>query len=273
VAAIDRKGTRARAKLRAFVDAYVANDLLTYASAISFQVLSSLVPLLLFTVGLLGFFSLEGVWRDELARDIQPRVSGPAFGLMDEVVNHVLDSRTVFWVTAGFVIALWEISGAMRAVMGAVNRVYGDETRRSWRRRMGVSTALGVAVGACMLAAPAVVLLGPLVHGDVEPGLDAVLLIFRWGVAAAILLFAVALLLHFAPERRQPLHWVTFGALLIMFGWLVMSIGFGVYLRDVADYNSIFGGLATVVVLIAYLYAGAVVFLGGVQIDAMIRIP
>jgi len=56
-----------------------------------------------------------------------------------------------------------------------------------------------------------------------------------------------------------------------MVGWIVMSIGFGVYLSDVADYNSIFGGLATVVVLIAYLYAAAVVFLGGVQVDALVR--
>ncbi len=94
---------------------------------------------------------------------------------------------------------------------------------------------------------------------------------FRWGVAAALVLLAVALLLHYAPEQFQPLHLVTFGALLIMFGWLVMSIGFGVYLRDIADYNSIFGGLASIVVLIAYLYAGAVVFLGGVQIDAILR--
>ena len=50
-----------------------------------------------------------------------------------------------------------------------------------------------------------------------------------------------------------------------------MSLGFGFYLRDIADYNSIFGGLATVVVLIAYLYASAVVFLGGVQVDALVR--
>ena len=56
-----------------------------------------------------------------------------------------------------------------------------------------------------------------------------------------------------------------------MAGWLVMSLGFGLYLREIADYNSIFGGLATVVVLIAYLYAAAVVFLGGVQLDALVR--
>ena len=74
-----------------------------------------------------------------------------------------------------------------------------------------------------------------------------------------------------APEMRSPLRWVSFGSVLIMAGWLVMSLGFGVYLREIADYNSIFGGLATVVVLIAYLYAAAVVFLSGVQVDALAR--
>ena len=76
-----------------FVDAYADNDLLTYASAISFQVISSLVPLLLFAVGLLGFFSLEGVWRDELAPQIEPTVSQPAFALMDDVVTNVFEAR------------------------------------------------------------------------------------------------------------------------------------------------------------------------------------
>ncbi len=259
-----------RDKLRQYIDAYAENDLLTYASAISFQVISSLVPLLLFAVGMLGFFDLEGVWRDELGPEIQPRVSPSAYGLMDDVVTNVLDAHTLFWVTAGFVIALWEISGAMRAVMGAANRVYGDETRRSWWRRMGVSTVLGLAVGGCMLAAAGVVLVGPFIY-DAPSDLAPLFLVFRWGIAAAIVLFAVAILLHFAPERAQELHWVTFGALLIAGGWLVMSIGFGVYLRYIADYNSIFGGLATVVVLIAYLYAGAVIFLGGVQVDAFIQ--
>ena len=58
---------------------------------------------------------------------------------------------------------------------------------------------------------------------------------------------------------------------MIMVGWIAMSAGFGVLsCAEIADYNSIFGSLATVVVLIAYLYAAAVVFLGGVQLDALI---
>ena len=258
-------------KARAVVDGFVANDLLTSASAISFQILSSIVPFLLFAFGMLGLLQLEDVWREELAPDVKAAVSAPAFAVIDDAIEKALDSRNVFWVTAGFLIALWEVSGAVRAVMGVLNRVYGDTTRRSWGRRMLVSSALALMVGACWLAAIAVVVLGQLLIGDVGPLAGALLFVVRWAVAGALLLLAVAVLLHFAPERHQPLHWVTFGSVLIMAGWVLMSIAFGVYLREIADYGSIFGGLATVVVLIGYLYASTVVFLGGVQIDALVR--
>jgi membrane protein len=155
--------------------------------------------------------------------------------------------------------------------MGALQRVYCLDTDRPWRRRMLVSTALALAVGTCWLVAIAVVVVVPLLYGDVPGIIAALLFVVRWGIAGLLLLAAVAILLHWAPERRSPLEWVTFGAVLIMTGWLLMSLGFGFYLRDVADYNSIFGGLATVVVLIAYLYASALVFLGGVQVDAILR--
>ena len=262
---------RLRANLRRYVDAYVENDLLTYASAISFQVLSSLVPFLLFGFGLLGFLHLGNVWSKELGPEIKAGVSGPAFAFIDEAIRKALTSKQAFWISMGFVIALWEISGAVRAVMGALNTVYGLETRRGWWRRMGVSTALALAVAACWLAAIAVVVGGPLAYGDVGGVLLVALFVARWGVAALLLLLAVGLLLRYAPEMRSPLRWVSRGSVLIMAGWLLMSLGFGFYLREIADYNSIFGGLATVVVLIAYLYAAAVVFLGGVQVDALAR--
>jgi membrane protein len=271
VASVTRGTSAARRNVRAFVDSYVEHDLLTYASAISFQVLSAIVPFLLFGVGVLGFLSLESVWRGEIAPEIEPNFSAAAFTVINDVVEKVLGAKHVFWVTAGFVIALWEISGAVRAVMGALNKIYRDATERSWGRRMVVSFALGLAVGACFLGAIAVVVLTPLLYGDAGAVSAAILFVVRWAAAGGLLLLAVAVLLHYAPERHQPLHWVTRGTLLIMGGWIVMSLAFSFYLRDIASYGSIFGSLATVVVLIAYLYASSIIFLAGVQIDALAR--
>jgi membrane protein len=271
VATIASEARGVRGKLRLFVACYVEHDLLTYASAISFQIVSAIVPFLLFGFSLLGFLQLDDVWSRELAPEVKASLSPTAYAFIDNAVRTALTSKQGFWVTAGFLIALWEISGAVRAVMGALNTIYRDETKRSWGRRMLVSFALGIAVGGCWLLAIAAVVLGTLLYGDVGPVLGALLFLVRWAIAGGLLLLAVALLLHYAPERHQPLNWVTFGSLLIMGGWLVMSLGFGFYLRDIASYNSIFGSLATVVVLIAYLYASALVFLGGVQIDAIVR--
>ena len=161
-------------------------------------------PEVVFAFGVLGFLEPEDVWHDELAPDGKRSISAPAFALVDDIVEKTLGSRQLFWFTAGFLIALWEVSGAVRAVMGALNRLCGDETRRSWGRRMLVSFALALAVGACWFAAG---VLSALVHGDVVPLAGAVLFVVRWGVAGAILLLAVGALLQFAPERVQPLGW------------------------------------------------------------------
>jgi membrane protein len=90
-------------------------------------------------------------------------------------------------------------------------------------------------------------------------------------VGTALLALAVGLLVHYAPGVRRPLPWVSFGTLLVIAGWVVMSIGFSVYLTQIASYGSVFGHLATVIVLMAYLYAVAVVFLAGAQVDAVVR--
>jgi uncharacterized BrkB/YihY/UPF0761 family membrane protein len=51
----------------------------------------------------------------------------------------------------------------------------------------------------------------------------------------------------------------------------VMSLGFGIYLSEVASYDSIFANLASVFVLITYLYLSTMIFYAGVQLDAVVR--
>lgn len=67
------------------------------------------------------------------------------------------------------------------------------------------------------------------------------------------------------------MRWVSFGALLVVAGWIVMSVVFAWYVTSVADYDSIFGSLATVIVTMEYLYLSTIVFLTGIQIDALTR--
>lgn len=256
---------------RGLLDGFEKNDLLTYASAIAFQILTAIVPFLLFILGLLGFLDLAEVWEDDLAPDVEPRVSDATFELIDDTVRQVLEEQQVFWLTGGFLLALWQISGGVRAVMGALDGVYDTRRERRARERYPLSIALALAVGTLVAAAAVVVRFVPLLLGDPPPLLELALFAARWLLAIALLALAVGLLVHYAPGVRRPLPWVSFGTLLVIAGWVAMSLGFWVYLTQIADYDTIFSHLATLIVLMAYLYAAAVVFLAGAQIDAVVR--
>lgn len=258
----------------AVIDAYRRADLLTYASAISFQIFFALIPLLLFGLGLLGFLNLSDAWRTDLAPDIRSHVSPAAYHLINSTATGVLGRRQLFWATGGALIALWEVSGAMRAVMQVFNRIYGSEERRPFWARMRMSFALAGFSTLVTIAAVVVVRFGPsavtaaLGHGALA---DVISFVARWGIAMGLLLVLVATLIRFAPDCERPLHLVSSGALVVVVAWLGMSTLFGWYVTSIADYSSVWGSLATVIVLLEYLYLSAIVFLTGVVVDATVR--
>ena len=79
------------------------------------------------------------------------------------------------------------------------------------------------------------------------------------------------LLLRFAPAHPGPHRWISFGSALCVIAWVGTSLVFGLYVTQVADYGSIFGSLATVFVLLTYLYVSSVSFLIGAEVDAIVR--
>jgi membrane protein len=251
------------------------NDLLTYASAISFQVFFALIPLLLFALGLIGFLSLQDAWQQDIAPEIQANVSSAAYKVINDTVRHVLNQKQLFWATFGALLAVWEISGAVRAVMQVFNRIYGVEETRPFWKRMRVSLWLAAATGGLLLAAVAIIRFVPflfdIVLGERGWFLDLLSILVRWGIGLSLLLVVVGLLVRHAPDCKRPLHWVSFGAVLVVTSWSVMSIGFSLYVTQVADYASLFGSLATVIVTMTYLYWSTIVFLTGVQLDALVR--
>ena len=249
------------------------HDLLTSASAIAFKVLTSLLPLALLVLSIMGFLELDDVWTKDIAPDVKQQVSGPVFQVIDDVARRTLGSKQGWWLTAGLVFTLWQTSGVARAIMGALSRVYGDGEDRSFLRRYATSFALGVAVAVCVLAALVIVRFGAAILGLDDPGWfgEAVLIVVRWSAALALLTTAVWLLLRFAPAHPGPHRWVSFGSALCVIAWALTSVVFGFYATDIADYGSIFGSLATAFLLMTYLYLSAGAFLIGAQVDAIVR--
>jgi membrane protein len=267
-------GVEPRRLIRDLRDAFRKHELLLYANAISFRVFASIIPLLLFAVGMLGFLSLDEVWRDDIAPDIRPDVSKAAFEVIDDTITKVLEHKRLFWITLGAGIAVWQMSGAMRMTMKASNRIFELRETRTVAVCVATSIALGIVAAVLILSAVAMIKFGPLFveatlgHGTL---LGVVAFIVQWLIGVALLLLLIGLVVRFAPAKRQPIEWVSFGALVVVVAWILMSLVFGFYLTSIASYGSLFGNLATVIVALEYVFLSSIVFVAGLQIEAQTR--
>jgi membrane protein len=255
------------------VDEFVEDDLLTYASAIAFQALFAIIPLALCALAVLGFLGLEDIYDEEILPSLRDSLDPAPFTVVDDTVRDVLTNRRTLWLTFGAGLALWQISGAIRAAMGALNIVYGADEARSWAKRFVTSFVLAAAVMVCVLGAVASVQLVPLAMDAALPGVLGSILGFlvRWGIAIALLVVAVGLIVHWAPAVPQPFRWAGFGTALVVGLWILGSVGFGLYLSYIADYESVFGNLASVIALLTWLYISSLALLVGVTADSMAR--
>ena len=257
--------------LRRAHEALDEHEIMNSASAIAFQVLFALVPLGLFTVALLGFLELDRVWQDAAA-EIEPKVSPAAFTIIDDTVTKVLSEQQPFWLTAGAALAIWRLSAAMRAAMGALDRVYEcEDNDRSLLSELKTSIALSLVTTLLLLLALAIVHLGPLVVATDGAVAEVLSILVRWSVGLALGVLAVGVIIHYGPARGQALAWVSRGTLLCASAWLLATLAFAFYVTRLADYGSAFGSFATIFLLLTYLYLSAAAFLVGVEIDVRAR--
>jgi membrane protein len=247
------------------------NGLANFASAIAFRVVLSLVPFLLFLLALIGFLDLEEIWRQDVAPELKKASSGAAYRLVNETVEQVLSQKQVWWLTAGLLLTLWELSSVTRVAMTAMDRIYGYYRRRSFFEVFPRSLVLGAVMGVCAIGAVAIVRFGPLLTGDADGLLAVASFLVRWLLAAVVLALGVGLLVRYGSATRQPLPWVSVGTGLVLAAWVLTSIGFGLYATYIASYESVFGHLATFFVLLIYVYLIANAFLVGIQLDANVR--
>jgi membrane protein len=247
------------------VSGFAEHRLLTYASAIAYQVISSLVPFALFALALAGSVGAQSLWTDDLRPDVLEGTSLEVFAVVDKTVGQVLHHRQTFWVTFGLAIVLWELGGAVRATMEALDDIYAVRRKRSRTDKYVISTLLAAVVGALWLASLTVVLAG---HTVIPGPLGSVV---RYLLAALPLTAAVWVTLRVCPAQHQPVRWVSVGSVVIVAGWLIVVGGYVLYATSIASYGSVFGALATVFVLIVAAYLSAVVFLTGVLVDAKAR--
>jgi len=241
------------------------NNLLTYASAIALQLLVALAALIFLAVALLHPLGTARTWTGTVEPALSSRLPVEWMLAIIWSVDRELRATSPGLIAFAAVVAIWEVSGAVRALMGALNRIYGVDEGRSFARRFGLSFALAIAVSVLAIAAA---FIG---GGAFAAPVAALAVAERIVLPAAIVYVVVALLVIVAPAARQPWRWASAGAIGIVAAWLAVSAAYGYWIAQVENLRTPEGTLALVLSTVGYLYASAIAFLIGAQLDHLMR--
>lgn len=255
---------------------FVAHDGWAIASHIALSMLTSLFPFLILMTALAGLFGSRGL-ADEAADLILEAWPAMVGGPIANEVHRILTEQRSDVLTLGAVLALYFSSSGVESLRVGLNRAYGLRETRSWWLTRLESIVYVICGALAMLAFALLVVLGPLIWRGllaVLPGLEPfglTVTLIRFSTATILIVVTLFIAHKFVAAGRRSVRAVLpgIGATLVL--WLGAGLGFGYYLDRFSNaYVSTYGGLATAMVALVFLYWLAAMFLFGGEINGTV---
>jgi membrane protein len=266
-------GAEAGGAVRALPKRISEHNLTLVSAGVAFYAFLAFIP------ALIVFVSVYGLVADP--SDIERQVHGVVNALPAEV-EHFIDFQLTSIAKSGptsvsitlavaLLIALWSASGGIAALLVGIRVALGYTTPLGYVKKRGKALAVtGGAVVILIIVVFIVAALPPLI-GDTGLPIEGrvVLNALRWPILLVVMVIGLGALYRIAGEGRRDawLGVVTPGTVVAAVAWVLASAGFSVYTANFARYSKTYGTLASIVVVLLWLYLSAFSVLLGAEID------
>jgi membrane protein len=236
-----------------------------------------LFPFMIFVLSVISMFPLGAKLQPLLLEALGNQMPQEAARYVTSVVMDLLPAENQGLLSFGLLASLWGASMAIGALITTINRAYNIRPRRNIAQQKILSIILTLVLSGLWLVAMTIILVGPQLTQQIFQlvGIASETNTFwttvRLPMAFLLNLTALSILYYVAPEAKQPFRWIMPGALTATILWLGASSFFRIFLRNFGQYNKTYGSLATVVILMIWLWISGLLFLLGAEINALMK--
>ncbi len=235
------------------------------AAALSYYATFSLFPLLLLVIIVIGTALGPAAARNQIDSILRLFLPVNAANFLQENIALALEQRGSFGLVAG-VSLLWSSLGLFSSLSSALSRTFRDENpRNTWHQRLvglAMMIALSVLLVASLAATVMFVLLDFVFFYQRSSWISFGAFIIPLSLSVAIFAF----LYRFIP--RQRVRWDAIWVAAFIGGglWELAKRLFTWYLDNLASYNLVYGSVATMIVLMFWIYLTGIIMLLGAEI-------
>ncbi|MDQ3626114.1 MAG: YihY/virulence factor BrkB family protein [Verrucomicrobiota bacterium] len=258
----------------------VTDDTTGLAAQMAYQFLFTLAPGLLFLWHLLGLFGTDP------AKLHQMFVILKSFLPPDPKVQDILDAAVANVVTTGgtgtlanvgILLGLWLGTMFISTISHALSRTHGVAEDRNWWSKYIISFFLLFWFGITILFSFNAMVFGETLAGLAEVNLQLDVPLQQWVTFLSLPLTAVALIILalmlylLTPENYLTWKQALPGAIMFSIGWILVTKAFQYYVTYYDRYNPTYLALASIIVLLTWMYLTCFFLLLGGKLNAILR--
>ena len=253
-----------------------ADDILNLAAQQAYYFFFALFPLLLAIVAFASFFPLYNL-TDELFRMLRGVMPADVIEMITKQLNELSNQNAGGLLTLAFLVTIWSSSGALVSMCSTLNAAYDITEGRPWWKVRLVAIALTIDLAIFVLISMILVIAGPSMAETIAArvglgdAFEWTWKIAQWPVILVLVATAIAFVYYFAPDAEQDWVWITPGSVLATILWLVVSLGFKLYIANFGSYTETYGIIGGVMMLLLWFYLSGIAILIGAELNAEIE--
>lgn len=258
--------------IKGVIEKLKEDDVSGLAAQLSYFFLLSLFPLFIFLFTLVAYLPYS---QEEILRTIQAFAPAKSMSLIETNLKEIMkgDGKLLSFGIFG---TIWSASNGLNAIISAFNRAYDVVETRSYFIARGMSIILTFAMIFVFLFALLLPVFGKQIglffftqFGFSEQFL-AVWNTSRWVISSLVLLIVFIMLYWVAPNKKLKCVSVLPGAIFAMVGWVCVSFIFSFYVDQLGYYNTTYGSLGGIIVLMIWFYLSGLIIIMGGEINALV---
>jgi membrane protein len=250
------------------------------AAQMAYQMLFTLAPGLLFLWHLLGLFGTDPAKLHRIFLVLK------SFMPPDPKVQDILDAAAASVVVtgpsgmlanAGIILGIYFGTVFIATISRALSQTHGVREDRHWWSKYIISFLMLFWFGLTILFCFNAMVFGETLAGIAEVNFQLTIPLQQWVAALnlpftalALILLALALYL-LTPENYLTIRQALPGAIFFSFGWIVLTKLFQFYVARYDRYNPTYLALASIIMLLTWMYLTCLLLLVGGKLNAILR--
>ena len=253
-------------------DRVLKNDLIAMANELTFKLMLSVFPFLIFLLTVIAKLKIEySEYIDYVLGDMPKDVAAIITAFLEEAVF----SRHAGLMSASLIIALYSASSGFHSLIKGINLAYGVREKRNFFFTRLISLFLMlIFIMTITLSIYILILRDQVNHAFVQLHLLKTMPhdTSSWVkvMMAIIVCVVIVLVYQLGANVRTRLPHILPGTLFTLGGWFLLSKIFNIYINNYARYSAVYGSIGTLFVCALWLNLLCVVLLIGCQGNAVL---